>query len=237
MKLLELESVRLSYHGSMEVIHGVSLSVEENSITAIIGNNGGGKSSILKAIIGLVKLKSGKILFRGANITGVPVHKIVQQGISLVPEDRRLFPYMTVRDNLKLGAFPRQAWASRNKKVEVIYDMFPSLRQAKDRQAITLSGGEQQMLAIGRGLMSEPKLLMLDEISTGLAPYLVTELFNTMKRLNETGLTIITSEQNVSKVLNISNMAYVVENGEIVLHGSGKELIDDKRVREAYLRL
>lgn len=236
MNLLEVVSICLGY-GKMEIVHGVSFSVEEKQIVGIIGNNGVGKSTILKAIAGLVKIRSGRIIFGNQEINDVPPHRIVELGISFVPEGRRLFPYMSIRDNLRFGAYNSRAWERRETNLKAVYEMFPSLHKARNRQAITLSGGEQQMLAVGRGMMSEPKLLMLDEITIGLAPFLVTELFKIIERAKDRGITVLVAEQNVPKLLNIATHAYVVENGRIVMQGRGKELLDNPEVKNAYLRV
>jgi branched-chain amino acid transport system ATP-binding protein len=236
MRLLQADSICLGY-GKMEIIHGVSFDVEQGQIVGIIGNNGVGKSTILKAISGLIKVRSGKIVLNDKEINDVPPHSIVELGISFVPEGRRLFPYMSVQDNLKFGAYNNRAWGKREVNLKAVYEVFPSLHKARNRQAITLSGGEQQMLAVGRGMMSEPELLMLDEISIGLAPFLVAELFKIIERAKERGVTVLAAEQNVAKLLSVANKAYVVENGRIVMQGSGKELLNNPEMKNAYLRI
>ncbi len=236
MNLLEVDSLHVSY-GKMEVIHGVSFSIGAGEIIGIIGNNGGGKSTILNTIARLVKARSGKIIFNGQEISDIPPHEVVAMGISLVPGSRRLFPYLSVDQNLTMGAYNQSAWYKRETNRKNVYEIYPALLKAKDRQARSLSGGQQQMLAMARGLMSEPKLLMLDEISEGLAPYLVSELFKIIGHMRERGVTVLVAEQHVVRVLNAASRAYVVENGQVVMEGSGKELLNSSEIKKAYLRV
>jgi branched-chain amino acid transport system ATP-binding protein len=220
----------------MEILHGVSFDVAQNSITALIGPNGAGKSTMLRVITGLLRARSGRVVFNDEDILGTPPHEIIKKGLSLIPEDRKLFPHMTVQENLLLGAFNTRAWPSRQKNLEEIYSLFPRLRERGNQTAKTLSGGEQRMLALGRGLMSEPALLILDEPSLGLAPKIVMEIFRVIQDIRRKGVTIVLVEQNVARTLQISDRAYVLENGAIALQG-GKELLNAPHIKEAYLRV
>jgi len=233
--MLEVESINASY-GKMQILRDVSFHVEHNSITALIGPNGAGKTTTLRTITGLLKVKSGKIVFKGENVTNKPPYEIVKKGVSLIPEDRKLFPYMSVQENLMLGAFNTRAWPSRQRSLEWVYGLFPRLEERKKQVAKTLSGGEQKMLAVGRGLMSEPELLILDEPSLGLAPKIVIEIFKVITKIRDEGVTIVLVEQNVARALQMSDKGYVLENGAIVLKG-GKELLDTPHIKEAYLRV
>ncbi len=232
--MLELKGINLFY-GDMQALWDVSLKVDEGKITAIIGSNGAGKTTTLNAISNLTAIRSGSIEFENERIDLLPAHKIVNLGISHIPEGRRLFPFMTVLENLMLGSFTKKAKQQRAKTLEWVFELFPILKDRRNQPAGTLSGGEQQMLAIGRGLMARPKLLMLDEPSLGLAPILVQQTFETIRRINSEGVTILFVEQNVRQTLEITHYAYVLENGKTVLEGKGKELLKKKEVKEAYL--
>lgn len=232
--MLELKQINVFY-GDMQALWDVSLKAEEGKITAIIGSNGAGKTTTLNAISNLTRIKSGIIEFENERIDLLPPHKIVDFGISHIPEGRRLFPFMTVLENLILGSFNKKAKKERAKTLEWVFELFPILRERENQPAGTLSGGEQQMLAIGRGLMAKPKLLMLDEPSLGLAPILVKQTFETIGRINSEGVTILFVEQNVRQTLELAHSAYVLENGKIVLKGKGIELLKNKEVKEAYL--
>ncbi|MBE3519962.1 MAG: ABC transporter ATP-binding protein [Firmicutes bacterium] len=232
--MLELRDLRVSY-GAIEAVKGLSLSVPKGKIVALVGANGAGKSTTLRAISGLIKAKSGKILFEGKDITNWPAQKVVRLGISMVPEGRRVFPDLTVYENLLLGAFTRTDKAAIARDLEAVYQLFPRLKERRGQLAGTLSGGEQQMLAVGRALMSDPVLLMMDEPSLGLAPVLVQEIFALIKRINESGKTILLIEQNARAALELCDYAYVLETGVVALEGPGKELLRDDRVRKVYL--
>jgi branched-chain amino acid transport system ATP-binding protein len=213
----------------------VSLRIEEGEIVSVVGANGAGKTTLLKAIAGLVRPTSGAVDLRGERLDRLPTHRIVERGVVRVPEGRRIFPEMTVRENLELGATPPEAKRKRLETLRRVYALFPILRERAQQLAGTLSGGEQQMLAIGRGLMGLPKLLMLDEPSLGLAPMVVREIFQTIRRINADGVTILLVEQDVIHSLNMSHRGYVLENGSIVLAGGGPELLANQHIRTAYL--
>jgi branched-chain amino acid transport system ATP-binding protein len=213
----------------------VSLSIQEGEIVSVVGANGAGKTTLLKAIAGLVRPTGGTVELRGERLDRLPTHRIVERGVVRVPEGRRIFPEMTVRENLELGATPPRARRKRPETLGHVYALFPILRDRAQQLAGTLSGGEQQMLAIGRGLMALPTLLMLDEPSLGLAPIVVKEIFQTIRRINADGVTILLVEQDVIHSLNMSHRAYVLENGSIVLAGAGPELLANQHVKTAYL--
>jgi branched-chain amino acid transport system ATP-binding protein len=218
------------------ILWDVSIDVEKGSITAVLGSNGMGKSTLLKCIAGIQKVKSGKIFFNNSDITDLPPHRRVGMGISLIPEGRRIFPDMTVYENLLIGAYIKEYRKYIKDSLEFIYDLFPILRERRNQLAGTLSGGEQQMLSIARGLMSRPKLLMLDEPSLGLAPRIVFQIMDLIKKLNrEYGITILLVEQHVEQALKICDKAYIIERGNITLSGSGEELLRNPKVRESYL--
>jgi branched-chain amino acid transport system ATP-binding protein len=219
----------------MEALSDVSFEIEKGQIVSMVGSNGAGKSTTLSIISGIVRCSSGSIEFLGDPIADLPPHKIVELGIVQIPEARLLFPDMTVLENLELGAFNSKARIEKEKNLEVVFGLFPVLQDRKNQRAGTLSGGEQQMAAIARGLMANPKLLMLDEPSLGLAPILVKRVFETVAEIKAHGITIFLVEQNVFHSLSISDRAYVLENGRIVLGGAGKALLEDPKVREAYL--
>ena len=235
--MLTLEQIDV-YYGNIQALWQVSLRVEEGEVIAIVGSNGAGKSTILRSISGLIKPRKGLIHFDSQKINPLGPDEIVRLGVSMVPEGRELFPRMSVRENLELGAaYIKRAYGQTAESVEWIYSLFPVLRERAGQLAGTLSGGEQQMLAIGRALMSRPKLLMLDEPSLGLAPLLVAGVFRTVLKINQDGVTVLLVEQNVRQSLTMAHRAYVLENGRMVREGKGKELIADKHVKEAYLGL
>jgi len=224
-----------AYYGELQVLWDVSFKVEKGEIVSIVGANGAGKTTTLNAIMGLLCKAQGEIEFLGKRIDDLPTYKRVELGISLVPEGRQLFPYMTVIENLKLGAYTKEAYSKIDDTLEEVYQLFPRLKEREKQRAGTLSGGEQQMVAIGRALMSRPKLLMLDEPSLGLAPNLVAEIFNTIKKLNEAGTSILVVEQNVHDILEIADRGYVLENGKIIMEGEGEKLLKNEYLKKAYL--
>ena len=232
--LIELENVAAGY-GDVQVLWGVTLAVREGEIVTLVGANGAGKTTTLKTISGVVRATAGAMLYDGERVDSLPSHQIAARGISHVPEGRRLFPLMTVRENLELGVISKAARKSRDESLEHVFSLFPKLKERASQMAGTLSGGEQQMVAIGRGLMARPRLLMLDEPSLGLAPIVVREMFDIIREVNKGGITILLVEQNVQQSLKISDRAFVLENGRVVLEGVGAELLNDERVREAYL--
>lgn len=232
--LLEIEDLRVRY-GNIEAVKGISLQIEEGEIVALIGGNGAGKSTTLKTISGLTKPSSGKIRFRGESIGDLPAHEVMTKGISQVPEGRRIFPRMSVRDNLDMGAFKRKDTADIKLDIERVFELFPVLKERVKQAGGTLSGGEQQMLAIGRAMMSRPKLLMLDEPSMGLAPLMVEKIFEAIARINREGTTILLVEQNAQVALTMSSRGYVLESGEVVLADASEALIHNDQVRKTYL--
>jgi branched-chain amino acid transport system ATP-binding protein len=232
--LLNVNNINTCY-GDVQALRNVSLHVEEGQIVSIVGSNGAGKSTTLNTISGVVQSSSGTIEFLGKRIENLPPHQIVEMGLVQIPEARLLFPYMTVLENLELGAFTPRARKGVKESLESVFELFPILNDRMDQLAGTLSGGEQQMLAIARGLMAKPQLLMLDEPSLGLAPLLVKQVFETVKRINAQGITILLVEQNVFHSLSVADEAFVLENGSVVLGGPGKEVLDNPQVREAYL--
>ena len=236
MSLLELDRID-AFYGDVQVLWKICLSIEEGNITSIVGGNGAGKSTILKTISGLIPFSSGCIRFLGGIIDAFPPHKRVALGLVQIPEGRRLFPYMTVLANLEMGAFNTEARERKEESVEKVFELFPVLKERKNQLAQTLSGGEQQMLAIGRGLMAQPKLLMMDEPSLGLAPLIVKMIFETVESINGQGVTVLLVEQNVKRCLELSNLSYVLENGRIALKGVGRELLKTEHLRKTYLGL
>ena len=233
MSMLKISDLNVFY-GSIHAVKGVSFEVNEGEIVTLIGANGAGKSTTLNTVAGLLNPRSGSITFEGEDLVGVPAHKMVSKGIALCPEGRRIFQDMTVRENLEMGAFTRREAESVETRKRV-YESFPRLKERRNQAAGTLSGGEQQMLAMGRALMSKPKLMMLDEPSMGLAPILVQEIFDIIKELNEQGTTILLVEQNASMALSIADRAYVLETGKVSMSGDANDLLHDSRVRQAYL--
>jgi branched-chain amino acid transport system ATP-binding protein len=236
MPVLEVENLHVFY-GSIHAIKGISFKVDQGKIITLIGANGAGKTSTLSTISGLVKAKRGKIVFDGHEIQNMPPHAINHMGICLVPEGRRIFPNLTVMENLMMGAFSRKDKQEVKKDIEWVFSLFPRLAERKSQLGGTLSGGEQQMLAISRGLMSRPKLLMMDEPSLGLAPILVEEVFDIVKKINAEGVTILLVEQNAVGALKISNYGYVLETGNVTIEGPSEELLSNDDVRKAYLGL
>ena len=232
--MLKIDDINV-YYGAIHAIKGISLEVNEGEIVTLIGANGAGKSTTLRTISGLLKPKTGTMTFEGKNIAGVPAHNIVKAGISQVPEGRRIFAEMSVMENLDLGAFIRKDKDGIQKDLKMVFERFPRLEERKNQEAGTLSGGEQQMLAMGRALMSRPRLLLLDEPSLGLAPLLIREIFSIIQDINKTGTTILLVEQNANMALSIANRAYVLETGRITLSGDAKELAASEDVRKAYL--
>ena len=232
--MLKIENLHVSY-GPIRALKGISLEVKEGEIVTLIGSNGAGKSTTLSAITGLVKSQSGSITFRDENITNMSPYKIVQRGVSLSPEGREVFPALTVEENLRLGAYTRKDKGAIDAAFNRVYELFPRLKERISQTAGTLSGGEQQLLAIGRALMSEPKLLLLDEPSMGLAPNLVLMIFDLIESINKQGTTILLIEQNANMALSIANRAYVLETGNIAIEGAAADLAKDPRVKNAYL--
>jgi branched-chain amino acid transport system ATP-binding protein len=232
--LLKLENISTHY-GDVQALRNVSFEIKNGEVVSIIGSNGAGKSTTLNTISGVLRASSGTIEFMGRRTENLYPHQIVDQGIVQIPEARLLFPYMTVLENLELGAFPPKARKEKEENLEVVFGLFPILKERRGQLAGTLSGGEQQMVAIARGLMARPKLLMLDEPSLGLSPLMVKQVFNTIKEINAHAITVLLVEQNVFHSLSLANRAYVLENGGIVLEGEGKELLNNPQVREAYL--
>lgn len=232
--MLELHDLQV-YYGGIHALQGISLEVPDGKIVTLIGANGAGKSSTLNSIVGLVKPRSGTITWNGQELTSQNTKQIVSQGIVLVPEGRRIFPNLSVWENLTLGAYHRTDTADIEKDRQMIYGLFPRLKEREKQSAGTLSGGEQQMLAVGRGLMSRPKLFMLDEPSLGLAPLIVKDIFDIILKINSQGTTVLLVEQNARAALKIADYGYVLETGRITLSGTGKELLNDERIRHAYL--
>ena len=232
--MLQVDSVD-TYYGDLQALFGVSLHIEEKEVISIVGSNGAGKTTTINAISGMLRCSSGKIEFLGKRIDTLPPHRIVEEGIVQIPEGRQLFPKMKVMENLVMGAYTRQARTKIKENLETVLELFPILKERKDQLAGSLSGGEQQMLAIGRALMARPKLLMLDEPSLGLAPILVKQVFDTVKSINEFGTTILLVEQNVFNALSISDRGYVLENGRIIMEGEGKEILENEKIKETYL--
>lgn len=232
--MLRVEDINV-YYGAIHAIKGISLEVNDGEIVALIGSNGAGKSTTLRTISGLMRPKKGRIMYDGEDITGVPAHKIVGKGLCQVPEGRHVFANMTVLENLELGAYLRNDKDGIAKDMEAVFEKFPRLLERKNQIAGTLSGGEQQMLAMARALMSRPKLLLLDEPSMGLAPLLVKEIFNIIKEINASGTTVLLVEQNANMALSIADKAYVLETGRITLSGTAAELASSEEVRKAYL--
>lgn len=223
------------FYGDIQTLRDVTLHVGENEVVSIVGSNGAGKTTTINALSGLVPARSGEILFQGTRVNGLLPHKIVELGLIQVPEGRLVFPEMTVYENLIIGGYSKATREHIGKNLEEVYEFFPRLAERRNQMAGSLSGGEQQMLAIGRGLMSMPKLLMLDEPSLGLAPLIVQEMFNIIKKIHEQGKSILLVEQNVYYALSISDRAYVIENGQVIMEGKGEDLIKDKEIEKAYL--
>lgn len=234
MAILEVKDLEV-YYGVIQAIRGISFEVNQGEIIALIGANGAGKTTTLQTITGLIPSKSGKIFYEGKDITKIPGHKLVSMGIAHVPEGRRVFASLSVLQNLKLGAYTRSDKKELEDTFQMIYKRFPRLEERKNQMAGTLSGGEQQMLAMGRALMSHPKLIVLDEPSMGLSPIYVNEIFDIIQKINEDGVTVLLVEQNAKKALSIANRAYVLETGSIALSGDAAKLMNDDSVKKAYL--
>lgn len=232
--MLTLEGVEAGY-GATSILHGVSLEVQAGEVVTIVGANGAGKTTTLRAIAGLVIPTRGRILFEGEDVTRLSGHEMVERGITLIPEGRQLFPEMTVRENLLMGAYRRAARGREAETLAEVLDLFPRVRERLDQNAGSLSGGEQQMVAIARGMMARPKLLMFDEPSLGLAPIIVSQVFEVVDRIVKTGATVLIVEQNVFHTLQVADRGYVLENGEIVLADASQALLDNDHVRRAYL--
>jgi branched-chain amino acid transport system ATP-binding protein len=236
MSLLQVRDINVFY-GESQALWDISFDVERGQLVTLVGANGTGKTTILKTINGLLSPRSGKISFSGEEIHTLPVHQIADRGITLIPEGRQLFPKMNVEDNLMAGSYLKRAKQKRAANLAKVYDLFPVLKQRRRQIAETLSGGEQQMLAIGRGLMQDPVLVMFDEPSLGLAPILVQEIFSIIDGLHNAGATILLVEQNVTQAMKVADFCYVIENGRIVMKGTGSDLENNERVREAYMGL
>ena len=232
--MLEIKDLHVSY-GGIQALRGVSLNVPDGKIVTLIGANGAGKSTLMRTISGLVKAQSGSILWNGQELLGKPIDQIVSSGIAMSPEGRRVFADLTVLENLKIGAYLRKDKAETEKDLEWVYSLFPRLKERSWQSAGTLSGGEQQMLAVGRALMSKPKLLMLDEPSLGLAPIVVREIFDIIRTVNQQGITVLLNEQNANMALKVADYAYVLETGTLTLSGTGAELLTNEHVKAAYL--
>lgn len=234
MAMLQVKDLQV-YYGVIQAIKGVSFEVEQGDIVALIGANGAGKTTILHTVTGLVPARAGSIMFEGQELLKTPSHKIVSMGMAHVPEGRRIFQELSVYENLQLGAFTRKDKAEIEESLEMVYRRFPRLEERKKQTAGTLSGGEQQMLAIGRALMSKPRIILMDEPSMGLSPLFVTEIFDIIQEINKAGTTVLIVEQNAKKVLSIANQAYVLETGKIIKSGDAKDLMNDEAVKKAYL--
>ncbi|MCL4876480.1 MAG: ABC transporter ATP-binding protein [Anaerolineae bacterium] len=234
MTILEVRDIASGY-GEVQILWGASLSLEKGQLGSLVGANGSGKTTLLKTVMGIVRPRGGSIWFDGRNVTFISAHRKAEMGLVLVPEGRQLFTDMTVDENLEMGAAPKRAKAHYHQNMERVYTMFPRLKERQNQRAGTLSGGEQQMLAVARGLMSNPIVLMIDELSLGLAPVLVLELFQILRKLKEEGLTLLLVEQNVQMALAVSDYGYVLAHGKVDLHGPSRQLAHDEHVRSAYL--
>ncbi len=236
MSILDLNSICVFY-GEVQVLRDVSLSVQEEEIVSLVGSNASGKTTTINAVCGLLPVSSGEVRFEKLRLDTLPFHEIARHGVIQIPEGRRLFPHMTVYENLRMGAYAPRARSAWEETMNEVYGLFPVLRERKEQRAGTLSGGEQQMVAIGRGLMARPKLLVMDEPSLGIAPILVKEIFEKIAQINRNGTTILLVEQDVQLSLSISTRGYVLENGRIVMEGTGRELLENPHIRESYLGL
>ena len=234
--MLEVKKISV-FRGRLQTLWDVSIEVKKGEVVAIIGANGAGKTTLLSTIAGLLQPSSGTILFQGREINGLPPHHIVGLGTSYVPEDRKLFPHMKVRENLNLGAYSSRARARRREALELVYQLFPVLKERENQLVMTLSGGEQKMLAVARGLMSNPDLLILDEPSQGLAPKVTMEIFEAVEKLRNRGISILLAEQDIYSALKFADRGYVMETGKVTLEGKGSELLKNKYVKEAFLGL
>jgi len=236
MAILEIRDVTSGY-GEVQILWGAGLTLEENKLTCLVGANGAGKTTLLRTVMGLLRLWSGSILFEGKDFSRVPAHTKAEMGLVLVPEGRQLFTDMTVVENLEMGATNRRSRPKFKDNLERVFEMFPRMKERANQKAGTLSGGEQQMLAVARGIMAEPRVLMIDELSLGLAPLLVLQLFDSLKQLKKTGITILLVEQNVQMALAVSDYGYVLSQGRSELEGPTRQLMDNQHVRTAYLGL
>lgn len=234
MNLLEIKNLHVHY-GAIKAVQGLTMSIKQGSIVTLIGANGAGKSSTVRSIAGLNRSVSGEIIYKEEEILGKQPEEILRRGIALSPEGRRIMPHLTVLENLQLGAYIRKDKAGIARDIDWIFDLFPRLKERSKQLGGTMSGGEQQMLAVGRALMSNPEVVMLDEPSLGLAPILVNEIFSIIRKINEMGKTVLLIEQNAFAALSIANYAYILEVGKIILEGEGKQMLNDPRVKEAYL--
>ena len=234
MSMLEVKNLEV-YYGVIQAIKGISFHVEEGEVIALIGANGAGKTTTLQTITGMLNAKAGSIQFEGTELTKIPGHKIVSMGMAHVPEGRRVFAQLSVLENLKLGAYTRKDKTEIEESLKRVYKSFPRLEERKNQLAGTLSGGEQQMLAMGRALMSKPRIVLMDEPSMGLSPIFVEEIFNIIKEISAEGTTVLLVEQNAKKALSIADLAYVLETGKIVLEGDAKDLLNDESIKKAYL--
>lgn len=234
MAMLEVKDLEV-YYGMIQAIKGISFEVNEGEVIALIGANGAGKTTILHTISGLIAPKKGSITFEGQELTKIPAHKIVENGLAQVPEGRRVFPSLSVLQNLKLGAYTRKDKKEIDDTLKMIYERFPRLEERKNQPAGTLSGGEQQMLAMGRALMSKPRIILMDEPSMGLSPIFVNEIFDIIKQVSASGTTVLLVEQNAKKALSIADRGYVLETGKIVKEGKASDLLNDEAVKKAYL--
>lgn len=234
MAMLTINDLEV-YYGMIQAIKGISLEVNKGEVIALIGANGAGKTTTLHTITGLLSPKKGSVIFEGTDITKVPAHKIVSMGMAHVPEGRRVFANLTVYQNLKMGAYTRKSNDEINETLKMVYKRFPRLEERKNQIAGTLSGGEQQMLAMGRALMSHPKIILMDEPSMGLSPIFVNEIFDIVKEISASGTTVLLVEQNAKKALSIADRAYVLETGKIVLDGKAEDLLNDDSIKKAYL--
>ena len=234
MAMLEVKDLEV-YYGVIQAIKGISFHVDKGEVIALIGANGAGKTTTLHTVTGLLSPKKGHVMFEGKDITKVPAHKIVSMGMAHVPEGRRVFAELSVYENLKMGAYTRKDKAEIEESLDNVYKRFPRLEERKNQMAGTLSGGEQQMLAMGRALMSKPKIILMDEPSMGLSPIMVNEIFDIIRSVSESGTTVLLVEQNAKKALSIADRAYVLETGNIVLEGNAKDLLEDDSIKKAYL--
>ena len=232
--MLKIENLNCFY-GNVQALWDIQMNIDEGEVVALLGANGAGKTTLLNALTGLVKPRSGSVSFMGESLDGLSPEHIVDRGISYLPEGGRLFPEMTIRENLEMGAYNRKNWKNRNEIMENVFTLLPKLKERQKQLARTMSGGERQMLAMGRALMSEPKLLLLDELSYGLAPIIVAEVFRIVEMLRDQGITVLLVEQNVRQSLEIASRAYVLENGRIVLDGESSALLENDYVRKAYM--
>lgn len=232
--MLEVRNLCASY-GLIAVLHNVSFKVNPDEIVTLLGSNGAGKSTILNTVQGIIKPTSGTVIFQGKDITGWPTHKIVEEGVIHIPEGHRVFPYLSVKENLLIGAYPGDSWNSRKDNMEWVMSIFPKLKERQNQESRLLSGGEQQMLTIARGLMTKPKFIMVDEPSVGLAPVIVDAVFESLAKLRDQGITILLPEQNALRALQLADRGYIIQDGKVVLEGKSEELMKSAIVKKAYL--